>query len=524
MNDEVEIQELNIQPQAGVIGVFSRLNYKPWYAIAEFVDNSTQSFYSHQKELAAHGITEVEISINYDDENDILTIADDAFGMEFSDYARAVKVDSPPENKNGRNEFGMGLKTAASWFGNVWSVRSTQLGSNVEYYTEINIPEMRERNINTVSIRKSFVDLSSHGTTIIIREVTKKIGSPRTKGKIVELLKSMYRRDLNSGHVRIIYDNESLFYNEYECLSYKNKIWRKELDFSFEFDCLEHRVVGYVGILANGGFGRAGFALFRRGRVVIGGDEYNYKPDVIFGQAQSPIAHKLFGELDLDDFPINQAKDGFAWDDGLEEVFDAQLKSHIQEYIDIAKLTNKERAKKEETSQSVSDNVQIQVQETISHSFGSKSIETEPSIFDVIQEPIDLNEHSALGLYKEYQAEQNNLPEEIDDKVRKYTIPLDAASKCKITVQWTKGNAATWIKVDSAEDGSSASVQLNINHPFFKPFSEKEDFKMVLEKFAIAFALAEIRAKNNANAEGMISPNAFRTHINNFLRELTGED
>ena len=35
-----------------------------------------------------------------------------------------------------------------------------------------------------------------------------------------------------------------------------------------------------------------------------------------------------------------------------------------------------------------------------------------------------------------------------------------------ITVQWTKGNSSTWIKVDPAEDGSSASIQLNINHPF----------------------------------------------------------
>ena len=52
MGNNVEIKELNIQPQAGVIGVFSRLNYKAWYAIAEFVDNSTQSFYSHQIELS----------------------------------------------------------------------------------------------------------------------------------------------------------------------------------------------------------------------------------------------------------------------------------------------------------------------------------------------------------------------------------------------------------------------------------------------------------------------------------------
>lgn len=523
MENEFEIQELNIQPQAGVLGVFSRLNYKPWYAIAEFVDNSTQSFYSHQRELTTAGIGEVEVIINYDAENDILTVEDTAFGMEIEDFSRAVKIDSPPENKNGRNEFGMGLKTAASWFGNIWSVRSTRLGSPYEYFTEINIPELRKDNVNVVSIKRTHTDVSSHGTTIIIRDVTKKIGSPRTKGKIVELLKSMYRRDLNNGLVRISYDGDALYYDEYDCLSFRNRVWRKDLDFFFAFDGKEHHVVGFVGILANGGFGRAGFALFRRNRVVVGGEEFNYKPDEIFGQAQSTQSHKLFGELDLDDFPINQAKDGFVWDDGLEEAFIAELKAQIQEYIDIAKMTNKERAKEEETSQAVSDSVQNQVQKSINRFSTEPVIDTPPTI-----PAKDTNDQdglqSDLDFFKEYQAEQNNLPEEIDDKVRTYTIPLDAASRCTINVRWTKGNSAIWIKVDPAEDGNSANIQLNINHPFFKPFSEKEDFKLVLEKFAIAFALAEIRAKNNANAEGMISPISFRTYINNFLRELTEED
>lgn len=405
MENEIEIQELNIQPQAGVIGVFSRLNYKPWYAIAEFVDNSTQSFYSHQQELFEANIIDVEVSINYDADNDILTIVDTAFGMEIDDFARAVKIDSPPENKTGRNEFGMGLKTAASWFGNIWSVRSTQLGSNHEYYTEINIPELRNNNINCVTIKRTSVDPSSHGTTIIIRDVTKKIGSPRTKSKITELLKSMYRRDLNSGLVHIIYDGEQLFFDEYSCLSFRNREWRKELDFSFMFDGCNHHITGFVGILAHGGFGKAGFALFRRNRVVIGGEEFNYKPDKIFIQAQSTIAHKLFGELDLDDFPINQAKDGFVWDDGLEEEFVTHLKSHIKEYIEIAKITNKDREKEEATSKSVSDNVQNQVQDTIEHSFGKQSSNTEPSIFGMIQDTEISEEHSALDLYKEYQAE-----------------------------------------------------------------------------------------------------------------------
>ena len=189
-----------------------------------------------------------------------------------------------------------------------------------------------------------------------------------------------------------------------------------------------------------------------------------------------------------------------------------------------AKITNKDREREEATSKEVSDNVHNQVQETINRSFGIPSLQPELPMFNIISNPDEQEESSELSLYREYQTEQNNLPEEIDDKVREYPIQLDGASKCTISVQWTKGNSTTWIKVDSEESGNNASIQLNINHPFFKPFSEKEDFKLVLEKFAIAFALAEIRVKKNANEDGSVSPSAFRNHINEYLRKLTNED
>ena len=514
MEKEFEIKELNIQPQAGVIGVFSRLNYKPWYAIAEFVDNSTQSFYSHQQELKKCGVTEVNIEINYDSENDILTITDTAFGMEYDDFARAVKIDSPPEDKTGRNEFGMGLKTAASWFGNIWSVKSTALGSSNQYYTEINIPQMRENNINFVEIRKTPVNPQTHGTTIKIREVTKKIGSARTKNKITELLKSMYRRDLNNGLIQINYDGEPLYFDEYTCLTFRDKEWKKNIDLTFEFDGINHHVKGFVGILANGGFGRAGFALFRRGRVVVGGEEFNYKPNEIFQQSQSTIAHKLFGELDLDDFPINQAKDGFVWDDGLEEEFIKQLKSNIREYIEIAKLTNKQREEEKNLSKDVSDSVQNQIQEAINKT----SVGVESTINKTNHERF-----AQVELFKEYQTEQNNLPEIVNDHVREYNVKLDSITTYQIVVQWVQANNQSWITVDPPTEENIVRVKLNINHPFFKPFSANQDFKVVLEKFAIAFALAELRAKTTANSDGSIAPNAFRSYINKYLKELSEE-
>ena len=54
-------QELNIQPKAGILGVFSRLNYKPWYAIGEFVDNSTASYFGHRQTMKFYRIKKVTI-------------------------------------------------------------------------------------------------------------------------------------------------------------------------------------------------------------------------------------------------------------------------------------------------------------------------------------------------------------------------------------------------------------------------------------------------------------------------------
>lgn len=512
-----KITSLNIQPQAGVLGVFSRLNYKPWYAIAEFVDNSTQSFYNNEIILNANGIKEVTVKVEYDFEHNILKIIDNAYGMEMEDFSRAVKVDSPPESNDGRNEFGMGLKTAASWFGNIWSVESSQLGSTNKYYTEVNIQELREKQLNTIDIISSECNPKEHGTTIIIRDVTKKIDGSRTKGKIIQLLESMYRRDLNSGKVNIWFNDIPLHFDEYQSLEFRGTTWRKNVDFNFEFDGLEHHVTGYVGILANGGFGKAGFSLFRRGRVIVGGEDQNYKPERIFHQAQSTIAHKLFGELDLEDFPVNQAKDGFVWDDGLEVVFVEELKKEIQDYIDIAKLTNKERAKEEEFSDKASRNVQDEVKKFTDSFFYSTG--NEQQISNDYDEAI-ANNHD-IAAYEEYLNSTNNEEEKTVGSKRSYCIQINEAVKKDFVVEWSIGNKTYWINVEESDDSNVVSIVININHPFFKPYSNNEDFKIVLEKFVISFVVAEQQAKSTSNKDGYIPAAAIRHRMNEFLSKVS---
>ena len=213
-------QELNIQPKAGILGVFSRLNYKPWYAIGEFVDNSTASYFGHRQTMKFYRIKKVTVRVEYDAYKNTLTITDDAYGMDLPDFKRAVLMDQKPDNLNGRNEFGMGLKTAASWFGNIWSVESTRLGSTEKYFAEVNIPKLREEELNSIKIVTTQTDSASHGTVITIKEITKKIDSPNTKKKIKNLLSSMYRRDIKSGEVELWFGGEKLSFDEYQILKF----------------------------------------------------------------------------------------------------------------------------------------------------------------------------------------------------------------------------------------------------------------------------------------------------------------
>ena len=511
-------QELNIQPKAGILGVFSRLNYKPWYAIGEFVDNSTASYFGHRQTMKFYRIKKVIVRVEYDAYKNTLTITDDAYGMDLPDFKRAVLMDQKPDNLNGRNEFGMGLKTAASWFGNIWSVESTRLGSTEKYFAEVNIPKLREEELNSIKIVTTQTDSASHGTVITIKEITKKIDSPNTKKKIKNLLSSMYRRDIKSGEVELWFGGEKLSFDEYQILKFRNNEWKKELDFSFDFDNRKFHITGFVGIMQDGSFPKAGFALFRYNRAIIGGYDENYKPNSIFRQAQSQISLKLFGELNMEDFPVNQAKDGFIWDDGLEEEFLKNLKKEIKDYIEIAELSKDDRAKEEEINDDKSDETQKDVENT----FDNLVLDENDEDNDLEEQELDngSEEQKTVNEYKQFQKEQEK-EEDLESKTREYEIQLNPVTTKKFKVTWKIANDDKWIDYDS----EVSEISININHPFFKPYSADSDFKKVLESFVVAFICAEELAKLASAEKGLdeklILPSVFRNKMNNILKKIS---
>lgn len=329
----------------------------------------------------------------------------------------------------------------------------------------------------------------------------------------------MYRRDINNRNIEIYFNDYMIQFEDYAILqNFRGKSWKKPLDFSVNFDGKDYHVNGFVAIMNPGSFTNSGFALFRQDRVVIGGPDLNYKPSQIFGQVQSQRSLKLFGELNMDDFPVNQAKDGFVWDDGLEDAFVEVLRSNIQDYIEIADLSKKERESEDEFSTEKSEKLKTDVEPVVKN-----------MTQDQVSESTDLDEipqndvPASSSETQEYIDTVLNQPNE--DKtvgsVRSYRIPLNQIKELIINIQWAIGKKAYWI--DCKEIDGEIEVVINIDHPFFKPYSKEEDFKKVLEKFVLAFVVAEQQAKLTADKEGYVLASAIRNSMNRYLSNISEE-
>ena len=125
-----DVESIDIRPEVSVLGVFRHLNYRPWFAAAEFVDNAIQSFQDHQRELAtvAGNTAQLLVNVKIDTSSEgFIQVSDNAAGIYRDEWARALRPADPPPDTSGLAEFGMGMKTAAAWFGRQLTVRSTAL-------------------------------------------------------------------------------------------------------------------------------------------------------------------------------------------------------------------------------------------------------------------------------------------------------------------------------------------------------------------------------------------------------------
>ena len=123
-------KKIDITPSTNIYNTFENFRYKAWDAIAEMVDNSTQS-YKDSREIFSSINLVPKIYIFYYINEKVLQIIDNCFGVNPEKLDKLLKLNLPNKKSGSRNEFGMGLKTSSFWFGRKLSILSSSVKSYI---------------------------------------------------------------------------------------------------------------------------------------------------------------------------------------------------------------------------------------------------------------------------------------------------------------------------------------------------------------------------------------------------------
>src|SRR6185312_10228228 len=95
------LEKVSIRPGVSILSVLRHLNYKPWFAMAEFVDNSVQSYLKHKEALEHLEGPDFQLRVSVlvePGEDGRIIIRDNAAGIASKEYARAFRpAEIPPD-------------------------------------------------------------------------------------------------------------------------------------------------------------------------------------------------------------------------------------------------------------------------------------------------------------------------------------------------------------------------------------------------------------------------------------------
>jgi hypothetical protein len=218
----------------------------------------------------------------------------------------------------------MGMKSAACWFANSWSVRSKALGESEERFVEFDIDSIVQRRIGHLPVKIIPAAPELHFTEIILTRLHRQQLGARTIGKIKDHIASMYRIFMAEGLLRLTYNAEQLEYRQPQILKApffkepdgRKRMWRKDIEIDLGG---RRRITGYAALRETASVSQAGFAVFRRNRLIQGGADTGYRPEQIFKKPNSYTYQRLFGELHVEGFGVTHTKDAIQWE-GQEEL------------------------------------------------------------------------------------------------------------------------------------------------------------------------------------------------------------
>jgi hypothetical protein len=494
--DTILETDLMVGPRA--IDAYSRLSYTMWYALAEFIDNSTQSRLNYgsivDDVLKAAG-TPLVVEIDHNRLKKEITIKDNSIGMSKEDLVDALRIAYPTKDSKGRSRYGMGMKTAACWIGRRWKVVTCEWSSGQEWTADIDVAGVAYEG-KKVPLTVHAVEKDEHYTHIIISDLHRNI-QKKTEEVIRRYLGSMYRFDLVEGRLKILYNGQEVKApDEYDIdTDPEGKLMRRELP---EKTINGKRINGWVAVLRKGGRRFGGFSLFQEKRQIQGYPNA-WRPRSIFGGevdegANNLISQRLMGLIEVDGFPVSHTKDAILFEGDEEEELEQFLYDFTKDYRNYA------QRRRGTTGQPWSRDKIRDLLEDMKKEFASD--EMKDAVNGIVLPPIDT-------ILKNNQQQLAT----VTDADKLADMEIVPGLRVVVSVQ-EKSEYEPHLTIVAGADAGTIHVIINGLHPYYCSLESTDAVDECVRQY-IYDAISEYRV---SNLTGKVNPDSVRRVKNDLLR------
>ena len=498
---------VRIATKQAIYRMFRHFNYKAWTALGEFVDNSVSSYMKNRDRLR-----EIEgdnyklvLKINYNFQEDTLSIIDNAAGISENDYERAFALAEPPEDLRYISQYGVGMKVAGCWFANNWQVTSKAIGEDVQRTVEFDTESVAKGDLTSLPLKSSPAQRNRHYTHVLLRDL---IHPPtgRTVEKVGNYLAKIYREFINNGEIEIYWQDEILEAPEYKVLvapfhetpNASPQEWAHEFKFKLSTG---QNVHGRAVVLSKFSRNDTALNLFWHNRLIKGNFEPNFRPQELFGSLQTHQSGRLCIDLHLDEFKPTVDKQNFAFEDtgaSEDEIIDRLRELLRSPEARILQQASEYRLPKAD-----------EVRPAMELALNTAAEQLKTSATNILERPSNPlrdNPYPEIS-FEQFAGISKEILLDIEGRPWKVCISLSDTTKDKLFVDINEKAAS-----NNENDPTEITITINYLHPFIFKYLSEETADVILG-FAAALAFGEIAARR----AGAKLPSFVRANMNNFL-------
>lgn len=504
------ISSVSIEHGSGVYLAYRSLPNKVWFALAEYVDNSLQSFNDNYDAIHTIESCEPLLKINIEIDEHRIRISDNAGGIDPKNFKRAFAPAILPEDTTGLNEFGMGMKIASVWLANQYTVRTSFLGEDVTRTFHFDLDEVVKNDTREVEIIESSSSQQDHFTEITLERLSPNAPSSAQVPRIKEYLSSIYRKYINEDNIDIVLNGETLRYHQPEVLNapfYPSSdadpegpdiFWREEFNVQFG----DKSATGFIAILKQQKQGDNGFSIFRRGRVISGAGDKKYFPEALSGKSTNSYKYlRLFGEIEIEGFEVSFNKQEFQGSEELDALF-----KHIKNEL---LLTNPRLLKQ-------ADNYRVRKSSKERAKRSKKIAEKirQREERKVIHQPIE-----KVALTEKKAIRKKPLRDDVRDKVVYQPIEISGTKYETTLVTMTDNRSHLYYWEEDTREANKVfvNVYLNFNHPIFDQKNGRKNQEGLIIELVRCLSLSECHCRSLGGTTQLL---ALRNTLNDLLKSI----